>query len=59
MVIKWTPWNVPMHRRLEVFWAASSMFIALVMGPLCCIIILYLLVSHSIVQQQQSIENYD
>lgn len=50
MAIKWTPWDVPMHRRLEVLSAAFAIFTALALGPLSCLIILYLLVSRTIVQ---------
>lgn len=46
MAIKWTPWNVPMHRRQEVFWASFAIFIALICGPLCTILIFYMLVMY-------------
>lgn len=46
MAIEWTPWmNVQMNRRLEVFFASFAMFVALFLGPISCIIILYLLVN--------------
>lgn len=48
MAIKWTPWNVPMHRRQEVIWASFAVFIALICGPLCTILICYLLVMYTI-----------
>lgn len=55
MAIKWTPWDVPMHRRLEVFSATFAIFVALALGPLSCIIILYLLVSRAIIHQSKNI----
>lgn len=45
MVIKWTPWNVPMHRRLEVFWASFAVFVALFLGPISVLVIAYILVT--------------
>lgn len=45
MAIDWTPWNVPMHRRLEVCSAAFAMFMALAVGPLTVLIMLYFVVS--------------
>lgn len=44
MKIQWTPWNVPMHRRLEVMSAAFAMFVALALGPISAILMIYLLV---------------
>lgn len=44
MKIQWTPWNVPMHRRLEVMSAAFAMFVALALGPISAILMLYFLV---------------
>lgn len=44
MTIKWTPWNASMDRRLEVFWAFYVIFVAIICGPLCVILMLYLLV---------------
>ncbi|XP_055320539.1 2-acylglycerol O-acyltransferase 2-like [Sitodiplosis mosellana] len=41
MKIQWTPWNVPMHRRLEVFCAAFAMFVALILGPISAIVMIY------------------
>lgn len=48
MGIQWAPLNVPMHRRLEVMTIAFSMFLVLGLGPLSCLVTLYLLVSQSI-----------
>lgn len=48
MAIQWAPWNVPMHRRLEVLTTGSAIFIAIGLGPLVCLVILYLLVSEYI-----------
>lgn len=49
--IQWAPWNVPMHRRLEVLTTAFAIFIAIGLGPLACLFILYLLVSENILNK--------
>lgn len=44
MVIEWTPWNVPMHRRLEVLSVAFVLFSAHFIGPLSIGIMMWLMV---------------
>lgn len=51
MAIQWAPWNVPMQRRLEVLTTAFAIFIAIGLGPLAWLLILYLLVSENILNK--------
>lgn len=44
MKINWTPWNVAMHRRLEVIGAWVTMCVVLFLVPLSMTILFYLLV---------------
>lgn len=44
MAIQWTPWNVPMHRRFEVFASGFAFFVAIILGPLSFLIMFYLVV---------------
>lgn len=44
MAIEWTPWNVPMKRRLEVIAAALAMSIALFGGLGGTFLVVYFLV---------------
>lgn len=45
MAIEWTPWNVPMHRRLEVLSVAFYILCGVYSGPLTTLTLVYLLVS--------------
>lgn len=46
MKIQWTPWfDVPIHRRLELFSVAFVIICETILGPICAIIILCLLVT--------------
>lgn len=51
MAIQWAPWNVPLHRRLEVLTIAFFIFFALGLQPLACLVILYLLVGKNILNK--------
>lgn len=44
MAIYWTPWNASLKRRLEVVSAAIAMFMPLICGPICSILMCYVLV---------------
>lgn len=45
MGINWTPWfNVPMHRRLEVFSLGFMMTFPILICPILSILMIYLLV---------------
>lgn len=45
MVIEWTPWfNVPMHRRLELLSVGFIVFCEVALGPICTVLILFLIV---------------
>lgn len=51
MGIQWTPWfNVPIHRRLELFSTAFVVFLALGFPFVCSIFLLYLLVNFVIIE---------
>lgn len=48
MAIQWTPWNVPMHRRLEVLSVAFYILCGVYSGPLTVLTLLYLLYAGNI-----------
>ena len=49
MTINWTPWfDVPLHRRLELFSTGILMFCALIVPVLAPTVIIYLLVKKKI-----------